>query len=153
VAIAALISTSSAINAALYGGANISYILAKEGCLPMFFERKVWKRGTEGLFITSGLVILVSNSLPMEGIGMLISTSILIIYIAVNASHLHLLNETGANCWIIRTSLMCNLILFGVLVYYEFMNSKLILELLTITILFCFSVEWLYKKFSSRLIK
>jgi amino acid transporter len=45
-ALAALISTSSAINAALYGGANISYTLAKEGRLPMFFERKVWKRGT-----------------------------------------------------------------------------------------------------------
>ena len=45
-ALAALISTSSAINAVLYGGANISYLLAKEGHLPAFFERKVWKKGT-----------------------------------------------------------------------------------------------------------
>lgn len=63
-ALAALISTSSAINASLYGGANISYLLAKEGRLPIFFERKIWKRGTEGLFITSGLVILLANFLP-----------------------------------------------------------------------------------------
>jgi amino acid transporter len=152
-ALAALVSTSSAINAALYGGANISYILAKEGCLPMFFERKIWKRGAEGLFITSGLVILVSNSLPREGIGMLVSTSILIIYLAVNASHLRLLRETGAKRWVIQTSFLSNLIFFGVLVYYEFVNSKLILELLTITILFCFSVEWIYRKSSGRSIK
>ena len=149
-ALAALVSTSSAINAALYGGANISYILAKEGCLPMFFERRVWKRGAEGLFITSGLVILVSNSLPREGIGMLVSTSILFIYLAVNASHLRLLKETGAKRWIIQTSFLSNLIFFGGLVYYEFVNSKLILELLTITILFCFSVEWIYRKSSGR---
>jgi amino acid transporter len=42
VAIAALLSTASGINATLYGGANISYILAKEGQLPDFFERKIW---------------------------------------------------------------------------------------------------------------
>jgi amino acid transporter len=152
-ALAALISTSSAINAALYGGANISYLLAKEGHLPAFFERKVWKKGTEGLFITSGFVILVSNSLPRDGIGMLVSTSLLIIYIAVNASHLLLLKETRARPWIIWTSLLSNLFFFGVLVYYEFANSKLTLELLGITILFCFSAEWIYRKYSGRLLK
>lgn len=152
-ALAALISTSSAINAALYGGANISYLLAKEGCLPVFFERKVWERGTEGLFITSGLVILASNFLPQDGIGMLVSTSLLIIYIAVNASHLYLLKETGARPWIIRTALLTSFIFLGVLIYYEFLNSKLILGLLAITILFCFSAEWIYRKSSGRKIK
>ena len=152
-ALAALISTSSAINAVLYGGANISYLLAKKGCLPVFFERKVWERGTEGLLITAGLVILISNSLPQDGIGMLVSTSLLIIYIAVNASHLRLLKETGARSWIIRTSLLTSLIFFGVLIYYEFLNSKLTLGLLAITVLFCFSAEWIYRKSSGRTIK
>lgn len=152
-ALAALISTSSAINASLYGGANISYLLAKEGRLPFFFERKIWKRGTEGLFITSGLVILLANFLPLDGIGMLASTSLLIIYIAVNVSHLRLLEETGAKRWIIQISLLSNLVFFGVLVYYEFMSSKLTMELLLITVFFCFSVELIYRKFSGRTIK
>lgn len=152
-ALAALISTSSAINASLYGGANISYLLAKEGRLPFFFERKIWKRGTEGLFITSGLVILLANFLPLDGIGMLASTSLLIIYIAVNVSHLRLLEETGAKRWIIQISLLSNLVFFGVLVYYEFMSSKLTMELLLITMFFCFSVELIYRKFSGRTIK
>ena len=99
-AFAALFSTSSAINASLYGGANVSYMLAKEGELPVFFERKVWTEGHEGLFITSGLVILFANFLQLEGIGMLASASMLIIYIAVNVSHLRLLKETGARSWI-----------------------------------------------------
>jgi hypothetical protein len=81
---------------------------------------------------------------------MLVSTSVLMIYVAVNTSHLRLLKETGAKRWIILASLLSNLIFFGVLVYYEFVNSKLTLELLTITILFCFSVEWIYRSFSGR---
>jgi len=152
-AFAALFSTSSAINASLYGGANISYVLAKEGRLPVFFERKVWKKGTEGLFITSGLVILLANFIPLDGIGMLSSASLLIIYIAVNVSHLRLLKETGARSWIIWTSLLSSLIFFGVLVYYEFVNSKITLGLLVITIIFCFSSEWIYRKSSGRSIK
>jgi len=40
--VAALFSTSSAINATLYGGANVSYMIAKEGELPEFFEGKAW---------------------------------------------------------------------------------------------------------------
>ena len=152
-ALAALISTSSAINASLYGGANVSYLLAKNGRLPFFFERKIWNRGTEGLFITSGLVTLLANFLPLEGIGMLASTSLLIIYVAVNTSHLRLLKETEAKSWMIRASLMSSLIFFGLLIYYEFVSSKLTLGLLLITVFFCFCIEWIYRKLSGRTIK
>ena len=151
-AFAALFSTSSAINAALYGGANVSYLLAKNGELPLFFERKIWNRSTEGLFITSGLVILCANFLQLEGIGMLASASILMIQIAVNISHLRLLKETGAKPYLILASLFSSLIFFGMLIYYEFMNSKTILILFGFTVLFCFFVEWAYRKYSCRLI-
>ena len=56
-AIAAIISTSSAINATLYGGANVSYIMAKKGELPKIFNRTAWRNGKEGLIITSAIVI------------------------------------------------------------------------------------------------
>jgi amino acid transporter len=151
-AIAALFSTSSAINASLYGGANISYLLAKEGKLPNFFERKVWKRSQEGLFITSGLVILCANFLQLEGIGMLASSSSLLIYVAVNASHLRLLKETGAKSYLIWASLFSSLVFFSILIYYEYMNSKTTLGLLGVTILFCFVIEWAYRKQSGRVI-
>lgn len=151
-AIAALFSTSSAINASLYGGANISYLLAKEGRLPNFFERKVWKRSQEGLFITSGLVILCANLLQLEGIGILASASSLLIYVAVNASHLRLLKETGAKSYLIWASLLSSLVFFGILIYYEYVNSKTTLGLLGATILFCFAIEWIYRKRAGRVI-
>ena len=51
VAVAALFSTASAINATLYGGANVSYMLARDGELPQVFARKMWYRSSGGLFL------------------------------------------------------------------------------------------------------
>ena len=152
-AFAALFSTSSAINATLYGGSNVSYMLAKDGELPEFFERKVWQKSTEGLFVTSSLVILCANFLQLEGIGMLASASLLINYIAVNISHLRLLKETGAKYYLIWASLLSSLLFFGVLAYYGFVNSKLTMGLLMFTVFFCFFAEWSYRKYSGRSIK
>ena len=152
-AIAALFSTSSAINASLYGGANVSYLIAKEGELPEFFERKVWKRSTEGLFITSGLVILCTNLLNLEGISMLASASLLVIYVAVNAAHLRLSGETGAKPYLIWSSLFSSLVFFGILVYYELLNSVKTLIAFTFVLVFCFIVEWIYRKYSKREMK
>ena len=42
IALAAVLSTGSAINATLYGTARLSYIIARDGELPEIFEKKVW---------------------------------------------------------------------------------------------------------------
>jgi L-asparagine transporter-like permease len=84
---------------------------------------------------------------------MLASASLLIIYIAVNISHLRLYKETGAKPWIIQLSLLVTLIFFAVLMYYEYINSKLTLGMLAITVFFCFFTEWVYRKVSGRTIK
>ncbi|WP_236618754.1 APC family permease [Lebetimonas sp. JH292] len=51
IGIAALLSTSSAINATLYGSARVSYLIAKFGELPKNLTKNIWKHGTEGLLI------------------------------------------------------------------------------------------------------
>ncbi|WP_048178776.1 APC family permease [Methanosarcina sp. MTP4] len=152
-ALAALFSTASAINASLYGGANTCYIIAKEGELPEFFERKVWKRSTEGLFITSGLVIFCANFLNLERIGMLASASLLLIYVAVNIAHLRLYGETHAKPLLIWASLLSSAGFFAVLVYYELGHSPGTLVLLAGVIAGCFLVEWTYRKLSKRTLK
>ncbi|MDK2826287.1 MAG: hypothetical protein PWQ63_986 [Methanolobus sp.] len=152
-AIAALFSTASAINASLYGGANVSYLIAKEGELPEFFERKVWNRSTEGLFITSGLVIICTNLLNLEGIGMMASASLLVIYVAVNAAHLRLVGETGAKRYLIWASLISSIVFFAILVYYEILNSVLTLVVFTAVLILCFFTELIYRAYSRRILK
>jgi len=152
-AIAALFSTASAINATLFGGANVSYMMAKEGQLPRYFERKIWGKGFEGLFITAGFVILFVNLLNLEGIALLGSASFLCIYAAVNTAHLGLCGETGANPFLIWISIIGCLISLCFLVYYEIINSPLTVIILGIVFLLSFGIEGSFRKYSQRLMK
>jgi len=152
-AVAALFSTSSAINATLYGGANVSYMIAKEGELPEFFERKVWGKGIEGLFITAGLVILFANLFDIGKIAMLGSASFLLIYTAVNIGHLRLYKETGANPVLIWLSILGSLSVFIVLIYYLLNHSILTIVILSIVLLLSFVVELIYRRATKRSLK
>jgi len=150
IAIAALFSTSSAINATLYGGANVSYNIAKHGELPKIFERKIWGKSTEGLFITSAVVLLFANFLELDGIAMLGSSSFLLIYGAVNISHLKLHKKTGAHPVIILASVLSCVIFFGVLLFYLLHHSHLTIILLILVIAGCFIFECFYRKITKR---
>ena len=57
IAVAALLSTTSAINATLYGAGRLAYAIARDGQLPRELERKIWRRPIEGLLITSALTV------------------------------------------------------------------------------------------------
>lgn len=104
VAVAALLSTSSAVNATLFGAANVSYQIAKDGQLPADFSRRVWSHNGEGLFITSGLVIAFVLFFPLGPIAMMGSAAFLLVYTAVNVAHLRLRRETGARTVVILAS-------------------------------------------------
>jgi amino acid transporter len=153
IAIAALFSTSSAINATLYGGTNVSYTVAREGELPRIFERKIWGKSSEGLFITAGLVILIVNLFNLEGVALLGSAAFLLIYAAVNLAHLRLQRETGANPYLIWASIIGCFASLGVLVYYEMNNSPLTVAVLAAVFLLAFIAEGGYRRYSQRLLK
>jgi amino acid transporter len=99
ISIAALVSTASAINATLYGGANVSYMIAEKGYLPGQFRRRLWQIARGGLIYTTGLVIVVAIALPVEEIAMAGSLAFLLIYGAVNLAHLRLRDQTKARSW------------------------------------------------------
>jgi amino acid transporter len=123
VAIAALFSTASAINATLYGGANSSYMIAKRGELPEIFERTAWKESTDGLFITAGLVLALVLSFDLSAIAMMGSGAFLLIYAMVNAGHLRIAGKTGANRVLVAIALFLCLGMFGILAVNMFRQS------------------------------
>jgi amino acid transporter len=118
IAIAALLSTSSAVNATLFGAANVSYQVAKDGELPQSFTRKIWSRNSEGLFITSGLVAVFVLLFDLGPIAMMGSAAFLIVYAVVGVRHLRVHHETGARPGIIWASLIALLVMFILLMIY-----------------------------------
>lgn len=150
IAVAALFSTASAINATLFGGANISYMVAKDGELPEVFARKSWKGSPDGLFITTALVVVFVLSFDLGSIAMMGSGAFLLIYAAVNAGHLRIAKKTGANRALLIVAIVLCLGMFGLLGAYMYRQSWPSFAAMFVILAASFLAEWVYRKVAGR---
>ncbi|HZN29924.1 MAG TPA: APC family permease [Xanthobacteraceae bacterium] len=153
IAIAALFSTASAINATLFGAANVCYMIARDGELPAGLSRTEWKQATGGLLLTAGVVIVVMLGFDLAGIAMMGSAAFLLVYAAVNAAHLRVLDQTGANAVIVWLSLITCLAMFAVLAVYTWQQQPLAIAALIVFAAASFAAEWGYRRWTGRTIK
>ena len=86
IGVAAALSTTSALNATMYGTARLSWSIARSGELPEVLEKKVWNRPVEGLLITAGLTLVVANTFDVSRISVMGSAGFLIVFGMVNAA-------------------------------------------------------------------
>jgi amino acid transporter len=100
IAVAAMLSTASAINATLYGSARLSYVIAKDGELPGALEKQVWHEPIEGLLITSGVTLVIANGLDLSNLSTMGSVGFLLIFAAVNAANVKLAGKTQSKRWL-----------------------------------------------------
>ncbi len=150
ITIGALFSISSALNATIFGGANIAYSLAKDGELPDFFERKVWFKSTEGLYITAGLGLLFALFFDLGAIASITSTIFTVIYIFVLISHLRLQKEYGGNKILISINLTILVIVFIALIKYQWDTQKSAFYASILTFFGAVIIEYLYRKLGKR---
>ena len=154
IAIAALFSTAAAaINATLFGSANVCYMIARDGELPVGLSRTEWRQATGGLLLTAGLVVLVMLCFDLSGIAMMGSAAFLLIYAAVNAGHLLVLKQTGASAAIVWLSLLTCLAMFAILGVYTFQQQPAAIAALVLIAAASFVVEWVYRRWTGRRIK
>jgi amino acid transporter len=153
IAIAALFSTASAINATLFGAANVCYMIARDGELPAGLSRTEWRDATGGLLLTAALVILVMLCFDLSGIAMMGSAAFLLIYAAVNAGHLRVTKATGASPPIVWLSLLTCVAMFAVLCVYTWQQQPLAIAALVVFAAASFAAEWGYRRWSGRTIK
>ncbi len=95
-AIAALISTASSINANLYAVTNVTYQMAKNGELPKIYTRNVW-HSSEGLIVSTIILILFVLFFDLNEIAAVGSISILFIHAFVHIGHLLRIKKSGAS--------------------------------------------------------
>ena len=100
IVIAALLATSSAINATFYSTGRLTYIVAKTGELPKTLERGFRGQHFEGVLMSAGLALIVANLVPLEAIATMGSAGFLILFLAVNVAAVRLAPETGGQVWI-----------------------------------------------------
>jgi len=150
IAVAAMLSTGSAVNATLYGASRITYILAKEGELPVELERKIWARPAEGLLLTSALTLVLANTLDISRISMIGSAGFLFIFIIVNLANVRLHRDTHARSWISQIGVTLSLAALIVLVEQSVRTNPWNLAVLGGLVGLAFAIEALYRRFSAR---
>lgn len=153
VAIAALLSTSSAINATLYGTARVSYIVAKDGELPVELEKDIWNRPISGLLLTSTLTLIIANIFDISSIATMGSGGFLIIFAAVNASNLKMHEKTSSNRYIPILGITTCLFALSSLIWQTSFTSPFNLLILLILVGSAFVIEILYIKYTGRRIQ
>lgn len=121
--VAALFSTASAINATLYGGANVGIQVAHDRQLPELFDHTVWHGAKAGLLITAGLVAVLAAIVPLGSIANTGSAIFLVIYAAVCVAHLRLRHETHSSAWPIWIALLGCVGTFAMLMVHLFRSS------------------------------
>ncbi len=100
VTVAALLATSSAINATFYGAGRLTYVIAKSGELPKELERSIRGQPLEGMFIFALLALYLVNFLPLNAIATMGSAGFLLIFLAVNLANVRLARKTESQAWI-----------------------------------------------------
>lgn len=153
ISIGALFSISSALNATIFGGANIAYSLAKDGELPEVFERKVWFKSTEGLYITAGLGLMFALFFDLAAIASITSTVFTVIYIFVLISHLKLQKEYGGNRILLIINLIVLSIVFASLMKYQWDTQRSGFYGSIFTFIGAYIAEYFYRKYGKRKMK
>lgn len=153
ITIAALLSTSSAINATLYGASRISYYIAKSGELPKKLERKIWNKPVEGLIITSVSTLIIANLFDLTSIAIMGSSGFLLIFAAINFVNFRLAKKTRSRSWIPLIGVIGCLFALAVLIWQSNTTSFQNTLVLAIIIGISFVTEIIYRRISGRKIK
>ena len=150
IAIAAMLSTASAVNATIYGAARLSYVIAQDGELPELLEKKVWDKPLLGLFITAGVTIVLANLVDLSAISTMGSGGFLLIFACVNMANVKLARETQSRIWIsLLGALLCCAAL-GSLLYQISVTAPLQLCFLGGMLGLAFCVELGFRLISQR---
>jgi len=144
IAIAAMISTASAINATLYGGGRVSYLIAKYGELPAGFKKKI-KNGYEGMIIIGLAAIIFATMFNLENISVAGSFGFLTIFGLVNLANFILHEETNSNRRISFVAFLACLASVVVLVGYNFIHNPSSLVSTLVVVVSSFVFSYLYR--------
>jgi amino acid transporter len=153
IAVAALLSTASAINATLYGASRISYIIAKFGELPTALERNVWRKPIDGLLVTAVLTLMVANAFDLTNISMMGSAGFLIIFAAVNAGNALRWRETKSHRVVSAVGAVGCVLALGALLWIRAAADPTTLWVLAAMVALSVGIEAVYRAITGRRIK
>jgi amino acid transporter len=96
-ALAALLATTSSVNATLYASGGLTRMLAQVGQFPPLFGRTTRRGAHVGLLVTAALVLVVANLVDLSAIASVGSAIALSVFVLVALAGYRRRADTGAN--------------------------------------------------------
>lgn len=152
IVIAALLATSSAINATFYGSGRLTYIIAKSGELPAELERDFHGQPLEGMIIFAVLTLFVANLIPLSAIAAMGSAGFLLIFGAVNIANYQLRSETQSRGWVSLLGALACLLALVALIWQTMATPGQAWQILILAgmIVSSLLIEAVYRKLTGR---
>ena len=152
IAIAAMLATSSAINATFYGSGRLTYLIAKTGQLPKELERDFHGQPLEGMILFAMLTLVVANFVPLSAIATMGSVGFLLVFLAVNFANFKQRKETGWGGWISLLGVAACAVALAALVMHTVMNKSQSWQIFVLLgmILLSFFAEYGYRATTGR---
>lgn len=151
IGVAALLATASAVNATMFGDANLAFQVARDGEAPATLERTVGAGATTGLLLTAGLTAAFVVVFPLEAVGAMASLAFLLVYASVSVGHLRIRSQTGARRAPLVAAVALNATLFCLLVGYTVREGQAASSATLVGVLaLSFVVESVYRRRTGR---
>jgi amino acid transporter len=155
ISISALFSTTGAINSQLYASIGATYAMAKDGTLPPVFAkpRRYRSGGTQGLVISSLLILALALLFDVTAIASIGSAVALAIFALVTIAHLRMTKETGASKPVLWLALFATTLAILLFCWYTLQTSPQTFAILVATIILAWVVEAIWRWISKRELK
>jgi len=147
VSVAALLATFSAINASIYGNSRLGYFIAMEGELPKVLTHSKNNIPFMGVISTLVFSLILANSINIDEIAIIGSSSFLLIFFIVNLSAYRLREEIKANKIILLLSSTATFSALCTLLYHTYSSNPKAIYIFIFFILLSISFEFFYGKF------
>ncbi|MEH2238377.1 APC family permease [Nostoc sp.] len=144
ITIAALLSTISASNATLYGSARFSSVIAKSKGFDSGSQINGIDQSSIGLFITSGITLIIANFFDISRISTIGSAGFLLIFAAVNLANARMYRYTKSKQWISLLGTGICLVALGMLIWFALQTDPQTVWVLVFMVGVAIGIEVIY---------
>ncbi len=145
-AIAALLATSSSVNATLYASGGLTKMLAGVGQFPPFFGPGSRLGPHSGMLITAAIVLVVSNVVDLSAIASVGSACSLVIFLLVGVAAYRRRADTGAIAAIVLTAIATTAIVLAFFAVDTFRNAPQTFAAIVVITLLAVALDLVWKR-------
>ena len=147
VALAALFSTFSAINATIYGNARLGYTIAKDGKLPKLLMDSKKNVPFNGVLYTALFSLILANTIDLTEIAIIGSASFLLLFFIVNISAYRLRKKIKASAAILVSSSLLTFFALITLMFHTYTSNPRAVVIFMAFVLMSLLFELIYGRF------